>query len=133
LAATTATAGREERRRRRGERRELNGGPGESQSRSSAPAGSLSEITAAAESLPERMRRISPGTTAVAGVAVGVLTGLLVGRATRKRGNEITGDVAVHLLNKIELLTIRLKARQGPRGGPPEIDVHHVEADATSS
>jgi endonuclease/exonuclease/phosphatase family metal-dependent hydrolase len=48
------------------------------------------------------------------------------------RGNEISGDVAVHLLNKIELLTIRLKVRQARRGGPAEIDVHRVMADASS-
>jgi hypothetical protein len=92
----------------------------------------LSELTAAAESMPERMRQISPGATAVVGAAVGVLTGLLLGRGTRKRGNEITGDVAVHLLNKIELLTIRLQVSQARRGGPAEIDVHHVRADATN-
>jgi hypothetical protein len=80
----------------------------------------------------EHGRRVSPGAAALAGAAVGVVTGMLVGRETRRRGNEIVGDVAVHLLNRIELLTIRLQVRQARRGGPAEIDVHRVQHGVSS-
>jgi hypothetical protein len=50
----------------------------------------------------------------------------------RRGGNEVAGDVAIHLLNRIELLTIRLHVRQARSGGPAEIDVHRVQADASS-
>jgi hypothetical protein len=69
---------------------------------------------------------------ALVGAAVGVLTGVLVKKKMRSDGNEISGDVAVHLLNRIELLTIRLQVRQARRGGPAEIDVHRVQADTSS-
>jgi hypothetical protein len=78
------------------------------------------------------MTQISPGAAALVSAAVGVLAGLLVGREAHKRGNEITGEVAVHLLNKVELLTIRLQVRQARRSGPAVIDVHHVRAGVTS-
>jgi hypothetical protein len=65
-------------------------------------------------------------------VAVGALTVLAVGQRLRNRGNEISGDVAVHLLNRIELLTIRLQVRQARNRRPAKIDVHRVEADASS-
>lgn len=131
MAATTATTAQDQRRQGRERRRKVASGAGEPTD-SSPPDRSLSEITAAMELLPERLSQRSPGATALVGAAVGVFTGLLVGRKMRKRGNEITGDVAVHLLNKVELLTIRLQVRQARRGGPAEIDVHHVKADATS-
>ena len=83
-------------------------------------------ITAANDSVRERVRRTSPGTAAAVGAAVGVLAGLVVGQKTRNPGNEISGDVAVHLLRRIELLTIRLQARQARQGGPAEIDVRRV-------
>jgi hypothetical protein len=89
-------------------------------------------MTAAGRSVLERVRQASPGASALAGAAVGVLTGVLVGRETGKRGNEVVGDVAVHLLNRIELLTIRLRVRQAPRGGPAEIDVHRVQHGVSS-
>jgi hypothetical protein len=107
-------------------------GSAEPSTQSSTPSASSREITAAAESMAEPTRQVSPGTTAIVSAAVGVLAGMFVGRAKRKRGNEITGDVAVHLLNKIELLTIRLQVRQARRGGPTGIDVHHVRGDTTS-
>jgi hypothetical protein len=50
----------------------------------------------------------------------------------RNDGNEISGDVAVHLLDRIELLTIKLQVRQARRGGPVEIDVHRVQGDTSS-
>ena len=128
---TVTTASRDQRRLGREKRRGTVAEAGEASTEPATP-GRLGKITTAAESVPERMSRISPGTAALVGAAAGVLTGLLVGRETRKRGNEITGDVAVHLLNKIELLTIRLQVRQARRGGPAEIDVHHVSANAKS-
>lgn len=116
MAATTATAARDQRQRGRERRRETVAG---SRKRSTEP-------------MPERSSNIWPASTALVGAAAGVLTGLLLGRKTRSRGNEITGDVAVHLLNRIELLTIRLQVRQARRGGPAEIDVHRVRANVTS-
>lgn len=113
MAATSATAARDQRRLGREKRRDAAAGSGQ-------------------PSTDSPTRHIPPRTTAVLGTAVGLLAGLLVGREAHKRGNEITGDVAVHLLNRIELLTIRLHARQARRGGPTQIDVHHVRADAAS-
>ena len=83
-------------------------------------------ITAANDSVRERVRRTSPGTAAAVGAAVGVLAGLVVGQKRRNPGNEISGDVAVHLLKRIELLTIRMDVRQARRGGPAEIEVRRV-------
>ena len=82
--------------------------------------------------MPKRVTQTRPGVAALVGVAVGVLTGVLVKKKMRSDGNEISGDVAVHLLNRIELLTIRLQLRQARRGGPAEIDVHRVQADTSS-
>ena len=93
---------------------------------------SRSAVTAGEDSVRERVRRTSPGAAALVGAAVGVLTGVVVGQKLRNRGNEISGDVAVHLLKRIELLTIRLQVRQARQGGPAEIDVRRVPADASS-
>ena len=133
MADMTAPAARDEPRLGREKRREMALGSGERSARPSAPGASPSEAAeASGESMPAHLREISPGATALVGGAVGLLAGVLVGRGTRKGGNEIVGDVALHLLNKIELLTIRLQVRQARRGGPTEIDVHHVRADAKS-
>lgn len=129
---TAATGSRDQRRLGREKRRRTIAGSGEASMHPASPGPGLGEITTTAESKPERLGRISPGTAALVGAATGLLTGFLVERETRKRANEITGDVAVHLLNKIELLTIRLQARQARRGGPIEIDVHQVPASAKS-
>jgi hypothetical protein len=72
------------------------------------------------------------GVQALVATAVGVITGVLVEKKMRSDGNEISGDIAVHLLNKIELLTIRVQVRQARRDGPAEIDVHHVPANTSS-
>jgi hypothetical protein len=93
---------------------------------------SRSAMTAAKDSVRERVRRTSPGAAALVGAAVGGLAGVVLGQRTRTGGNEISGDVAVHLLKKVELLTIRLQVRQARRGGPAEIDVRRVPADASS-
>ena len=90
---------------------------------------SRSGNTATEDSAWERVRGASPGAAALVGAAVGVLAGVVLGEKTRKRGNDISGDVAVHLLKRIELLTIRLQVRQARRGGPAEIDVRRVPAD----
>lgn len=110
----------------------MNAESGETSTEPASSGRSLSETATVAESAPDRMSRTSPGTAALVGATAGVLTGLVVGQATRKRGNEITGDVAVHLLNKIEFLTIRLQVRHARRGGSAEIDVHHVPASGKS-
>ena len=113
MADMTAPAARAERRLGREKRREMALGSGERSARPSTPGTSPSEAAeASGESMPAHLREISPGATALVGGAVGLLAGVLVGRGTRKGGNEIVGDVALHLLNKIELLTIRLQVRQ---------------------
>ena len=91
-----------------------------------------SEGSAARGSGLGRVKQAQPRVLALVGAAVGVLTGVLVERRRRSAGNEISGDVAVHLLNRIELLTIRVQVRQARSGGPAEIDVHHVQADTSS-
>ena len=70
-----------------------------------------------------------PAAVALVGAAVGALTAVWVGKKMRNGGNEISGDVAVHLLKRIELLTIRLQVRQARKGGPAKIDVRRVRAD----
>ena len=85
-----------------------------------------SGMTAADDSVRERVRGTSPGTAALVGAAVGVLAGVVLGQRRWQRGNEISGDIAVHLLKKIELLTIRMDVRQARRGGPAEIEVRRV-------
>ena len=89
-------------------------------------------VTAGEDSVRKRVRQTSPGAAALVGAAVGLLTGVVVGQKTRNRGNEVSGDVAVHLLKRIELLTIRLQVRQARRGGPAQIDVRRVPADASN-
>jgi hypothetical protein len=126
----TAAAARDQRRLSRERRRDLSVASGERST--SQRGGSRNGVTAATHSLRERVRRTPPGAAAAVGAAAGLLTGVVVGKKALNRGNEISGDVAVHLLNKIELLTIRLQVRQARRGKPAEIDVHRVQADASS-
>ena len=96
--------------------------------------GSPVETSSLGDAARERAGLPSPRAAALTGAAVGVVAGLVTARSRKKRddGNVISGDVAVQLLNRIELLTIRLQVRQARRGGPMEIDVHRVEADASS-
>jgi hypothetical protein len=86
------------------------------------------------DSLRGRAMQASPPAAAILGAAVGVVAGLVAAARTTHddHGNIVSGDVAVHLLNRIELLTIRLQLRQAAGGAPTEIDVHRVEADASS-
>jgi hypothetical protein len=93
------------------------------------------QITGAEDSAINRVLQPSPRAAAfagaaVAGVAASVFSVLL--RKRRRDGNTISGDVAVHLLNRVELLTIRLQVRHARRGGPAEIDVHRAKDDAWS-
>ena len=132
MATTAATAARDQRRRGREKRRDVIPASGDRSAQSSPPSELLSEGTTAKNSVREGVKQTSPGAAALFGAAVGVLTGALVGQKMRNRGNEISGEVAVHLLNRVELLTIRLQARQARRAGPAEIDVHHIQADASS-
>jgi hypothetical protein len=96
--------------------------------------GSRSELAELGHSMRARVMQTSPSAAATIGAAVGLGVGLMAaGRLTGKNdGNVISGDIAVHLLNRIELLTIKLQVRHARRGGRTEIDVHRVEADASS-
>jgi hypothetical protein len=88
-----------------------------------------------AKSTAERVKHPSALVAALAGAAAAGAVASLAYALRRKQqddGNTISGDVAVHLLNRIELLTIKLQVRHARRGGPTEIDVHHVEAGASS-
>jgi hypothetical protein len=94
-----------------------------------------SEIANLADSVRRRAVQASPPAAATFGAVVGVVAGFVA--TTRKTndgedGNVVSGDVAVHLLNRIELLTIRLQVRHARGGLPTEIDVHRLEADASS-
>jgi len=94
-----------------------------------------SEITNRSALLRARLPD-APGVRAVsAGAAAGVLAGLLAAgrKARRKDGNVVSGEVAVHLLNRIELLNVRLQLRHARRTLPTRIDVHHVSADASAN
>jgi hypothetical protein len=123
----TATAARERRRLEREQRRDSIVGSGEQPAEPSPAADSGSEAKTADDSVRERVRQTPPSVAALVGAAAGLLIGVAVGQRTRNRGNEISGDVAVYLLKKIELLTIKLQARQARRGGRAEIDVHRAE------
>jgi len=97
--------------------------------------GTSDEIAELGHSVREHLRQTSPRAAAALGaVLVGVVAGLVTAarRTNDKEGNVISGDVAVHLLNRVELLTIRLQVRHARRGMPTEIDIHRVEADASS-
>jgi hypothetical protein len=123
----------EQRRRARETRRAVVTGPWELP-RNGSHGDWRSEITSRSAQLRARL----PGAPAVravsAGAAAGVLAGLLAaGRKARgKDGNVVSGEVAVHLLNRIELLNVRLQLRHAHRTLPTRIDVHHVSADASA-
>lgn len=122
----TTTDARDQRRARRERRRELTTETAEPIQANSRNADSGSGMTAADDSVRERVRGTSPGTAALVGAALGVLAGVVLGQRRWQRGNEISGDIAVHLLKKIELLTVRMDVRQARRGGPAEIEVRRV-------
>jgi hypothetical protein len=117
----------EQRRRARETRRAVVTGPWELPKNGSVGQWG-SEITNRSADLRARLSG-RPGVGAVsAGVVVGVPAGLLaVGRKAKgKDGNVVSGEVAVHLLNRIELLNVRLQLRHAHRTLPTRIDVHHV-------
>jgi hypothetical protein len=121
---------RDQRRLGREKRREMTAGSRE-RSAEPSPSGDSRGEGSAAASVRKRLTQTPPGAAALVGAAVGVLTAVLL-QKMRNDGNEISGDVAVHLLDRIELLTIKLQVRQARRGGPVEIDVHRVQGDTSS-
>lgn len=128
---TSSARGRDQRRLGREKRREA----AASAAQTAEPSASNDAVavgSAQDESEPDTVKRPPPRALLLIGAAVGVVAGVLIEQRRRKQGNEISGDVAVHLLNKIELLTIRLQVRQARRAGSAEIDVHHAGADASS-
>jgi hypothetical protein len=129
------TAPAEQRRLGREKRRDAVNGVRQT-SHAPAPARAWrSEIANVADYVRGRAIQASPPRAATFGAVVGMVAGLLAAdRKTNdgKDGNVVSGDVAVHLLNRIELLTIRLQVRHARGRRPTEIDVHRVEADASS-
>jgi hypothetical protein len=112
----TATAQRDQRRLGREQRRDRIVGSGEQSAASPLTGNSGSEGKTAGDPVRDRLRQPPPSVAAaLVGAAAGLLIGVVVGHKTRNRGNEISGDVAVYLLKRIELLTIKLQARQARR------------------
>jgi hypothetical protein len=124
------TAAAEQRRLNREKRREIvaTNGSGQSTRRSNS-----SREAANVEESVRRLWRASPRVV-IGGAVVGAVVGIVAAARGKNRddGNAISGEVAVHLLNKVELLTIRLQVRQASRRVPTEIDVHRVDADTSS-
>jgi hypothetical protein len=92
------------------------------------------ELAELRNSVQERVQLTPSRAAVLVGAAAGVVAGVATSTARKNRheGNVISGDVAIHLLNRIELLTIRLQVRHTARGAPSLIDVHRVEPDASS-
>jgi hypothetical protein len=62
------------------------------------------------------MARVEPRTAFLLGAAAGAAVGATAAAKKAERdGNTIAGEVAIHLLDKIELLTIKLAVRQVPK------------------
>jgi hypothetical protein len=131
LVSYTAAAARSQRRSGREKKRANDHGSWTADGEASPGGDAWGEVTAGEKLVPDRAIRPPRGAAALVGAAVGFLAGVAVGKM-RNRGNEISGDVAVHLLNRIELLTIRFQVRQAQQGGPAEVAVHRVHADASS-
>lgn len=79
-----------------------------------------------------RNEELGMGAAAAIGAILGVVGAAKVDRRRRQDGNTVSGEVAVHLLNKIELLTLRLQIRQA-RNSPNSndrvsLDVHHTQS-----
>jgi hypothetical protein len=128
------TVAAEQRRLAREKRRGVDAGARPVSGERARRRGSPSEVASLADAVRERVGLPSPRAAAWIGAAVGAVAGLITATSRKKRvdGNVISGDVAVHLLNRVELLTIRLQVRHARRGMPVEIDVHRVDADASS-
>jgi hypothetical protein len=129
------TAAAEQRRRNREKRREIVAAANGSEERARG-GDPWTEIVNMEQSGRERVGQASPRAAAIGGAVVGVAVAVGVVAAARWKnrndGNSISGEVAVHLLNRIELLTIRLQVRHAARRVPTEIDVHRVGADTSS-
>lgn len=128
----TATA--EQRRLGREKRRAVVTGARQTSDENALRSGWRSELSDLGDFVRARVMQTSPRAAATLGAVVGVVTGLVAADRIDNDddGNVIAGDVAVHLLNRIELLTIRLEVRHARRGVPTQIDVHRVEADASN-
>jgi hypothetical protein len=128
------TASAEQRRLGRQKRREFVAGAPQTSEATVPRRAWRDEVAIIRDLVRGRAMRPSPPAAVTFGAVVGVAAGLLA--VARKKdddqGNVVSGDVAVHLLNRIELLTIRLQVRHARGGVPTEIDVHRVEADASS-
>jgi hypothetical protein len=124
------TAATEQRRLNREKRREILATNGSGQPM--RPSNSSREAATVEQSV-RNLWRASPR-VAIGGAVVGAVVGIVAAARKKNRdaGNAISGEVAVHLLNKVELLTIRLQVRQASRRVPSEIDVHRVDADTSS-
>ena len=92
------------------------------------PRSALARLTGLVGS---RVPRTQPRVALLLGAAVGAAVGAAA--AAKKAdgdGNTISGDVAIHLLNKIELVTIRLEVRQVPKAGKGSssaLDLHRSQ------
>jgi hypothetical protein len=84
------------------------------------------------------MARAEPRAVFLLGAAVGAAVGAAAAAKKAGRdGNTMAGEVAIHLLDKIELLTIKLDVRQLPKARPlgskrfsAGIDVHRNRHNA---
>jgi hypothetical protein len=79
-----------------------------------------------------RMSQVGTGTAVTIGAILGVAGAVKVANRSERDGNTVSGEVAVHLLKKIELLTIRLQVRQAKNGVNSRdrigaFDVHRAE------
>jgi hypothetical protein len=128
------TAAAEQRRLGRENRRDVRAGATQTSYESPPVDGTRNEITDLGQTVREHLRQTSPRAAVTLGAVVGVVAGLVTAarRTNANDGNVISGAVAVHLLNRVELLTIRLQVRHARRGVPTQIDVHRVEADGSS-
>src|SRR4051812_27372206 len=92
---------RDQRRLGREKRRQVTAGSRERFAEPPPGEESRSDGSPVGDSVPKRVTQTPPGVAGLVGVAVGVLTGVLAKKKMRSDGNEISGDVAVHLLNRI--------------------------------
>jgi hypothetical protein len=132
LEVADMTAAAEQRRLGRDKRRAVATGAWQAPGQSALRNGWRSELANLVDSV--RVMQTSPRAAATLGALAGAVAGLVAADRMNDNndGNIISGDVAVHLLNRIELLTIRLEVRHARRSVPTRIEVHRVGADASS-
>jgi hypothetical protein len=76
----------------------------------------LAPLARAGRSSVLRMARVESRTALLLGAAVGSALGATAAAKRAGRdGNTIAGEVAIHLLDRIELLTIQLEVQQVPK------------------